>query len=291
MCVSALCMPLAAEASSSLWAFPQSVSVSGSASMTTDSGTVAASVSWEGRSMHPSSVGTSGVTISGVASGTYTITITPADGGGACSGSGSFDNGFALAYGGADPWVGSFSVGQAKSSSEYDCEQGPYDVAATLSGLLTACGAPLLPGRPLAEQDDPMLVIDQTETGSCGSLHEHAVIHTEAVDEAAEPITGGAPLRSVTVPARVRWKAGTTKRVRVVVRTTGKGKVEVTLRSGEHVLGSRTVFASHGGALAINVPLNASAVRPLLADRASVPLTLFVAGAGAGLHRTTRLRR
>lgn len=178
----------AARADVQTWALPQSVEVNGSATLTSQESKVSASISLTGRQMKPVQVGEYGVTIDGVAEGTYTYTVSSsAKGFPACTASGKFSEEFAFSYGGLDAWVASFRIDGTKPASGYKCGIRPFDVLQVVHLAITSCGGRGVAPRRKAEAYDPRLVIEQVESAPCGSITERAVIVNEQRRAAALP--------------------------------------------------------------------------------------------------------
>lgn len=139
----------AARADVQTWALPQSVEVNGSATLTREDAKVSFSISWTGRQMQPVQVGEYGVTIDGVAEGTYTYTVTSsAKGFPDCTASGKFSENFAVSYGGLDAWVAYFRIDGTTPASRYQCGTRPF---AVLPRCRTVTG-PIRPDRRRGRQ-------------------------------------------------------------------------------------------------------------------------------------------
>lgn len=178
----------AARADVQTWALPQSVEVNGSATLTREDAKVSFSISWTGRQMQPVQVGEYGVTIDGVAEGTYTYTVTSsAKGFPDCTASGKFSENFAVSYGGLDAWVAYFRIDGTTPASGYKCGIRPFDVLQGIHLVIMSCGGTGVAPRRKGEAYDPRLVIEQVESASCGSITERAVIVNEQRRAAALP--------------------------------------------------------------------------------------------------------
>lgn len=273
------------------WSLPQNVSIKGSASYSTVDGSVSYSINMSGSDMQAGTLSSNGGSIGGKASGTYSVTITTNDGNGNCSDSGSIDNNFSVSFGGADPWSGYFTFSQSKSSSDYKCQLGPLDVLHALHGTIYGCGGTVPDGRPLADQDDPQLTIDQTETGSCGSINEHAYIFNEQMDDDAAPISSGAQLDSASLQSSINWSSVSNHSIKVGVKVKSEGSIKVTIRSGAIKLGSKQLTAKKAGTVTVLVPLNVKAVNKVLLSKKTVSLNAFIAGSNVGIVKSTKLKK
>lgn len=286
------CMLLPVTASAALWAFPQSVSISGSGSMTYDDGSaISVSVNMTGTRMMAGSHGIYGAYVDGRASGTYSVIMTLADGLGTCTSSGELDDSFSVHIGGTEPWFGRFELAQKYDKEHYPCSQGPHDALFLLNSLLVGCNATSPASHRLAEATNPVLTINQVYTGPCSSLTERAVIHNVSIGDFAEPIADGAPFDTATAPATHRWRNGAGRVLRVTVHTTGPGRVRATARHGNTVLGSAIVTASSAGTVTVPITLKPRPVNALLRTRARVPMVISVVGSTPGVTRRTTLRR
>jgi hypothetical protein len=288
--VSSLLAPTAVSAAS-LWAFASNASISGNTTLSDENGTVTMSIDVTVRNLIAGSNGSDGAQIGGRARGTYSVSIMPADGLGACSASGTIDDAFSVSFGGRAPWVGNLGITQGKASEEYDCQTGPADALEGIHLGLIACEASAPAPRSPAEALEANLIIEQIYAGSCGSLTERAVIRNVTLDDSAEPIVDGAPFSGATAPATHRWRDGAGRVLRVRVRASGPGRVRATVRHGRTVLGSGIVTAAAAGTVTVPVTLKVRAISSLLRTRASLPLTIYVAGSTPGLTRRTTLLR
>lgn len=274
----------------SLYAFPQSVTVSGSASGSSTEGSVSYSFSMTGTNMQSGS-NANGATISGFASGTYSVTITTNDHLGDCTDTGSIDNDFVVQFGGVDPWVGYFNVSQLTSSDEYPCLLGPLDVLSAIHALVLACGGSTPAGRSIDEADDPQLSIDQEESGSCGSIEEHALIYNEFQDDDEAPIEDGAEIESASVQKNVSYDSLTQHRLHTSVTTNSGGDVQITVRNKNTLLGTTTQTVDDSGTFDIEVQLKAKKIKALFKSKDKIPLTVTFAGANEGVTKKAKLGR
>ena len=233
-----------ASAATAYNAYLVSASVVGSSSMTTDTGTVSASVNFTISSTANGPDGeytlASGAKVYGRATGTASITISPKDAP-ACSTTATIDPTGGVEYGGLDQWVAFFGFDQVKPSDQYPCFTGALDILTVVHGTMTACGGSSPAIRARAEANVPLLTIENVEASACGSITERATIVHVPVD------TGTVTSPTVPCAGRVEAVSGTGGKLAggrlargMVVEpgesiTTGRATVRVRLSDGTEV--------------------------------------------------------